>query len=156
MLSHGVGRQYNSRHLLGVQVVACFIPSHHAITIRLSKDKMKDWILFFRKLIFAFRMRCWMLAARWTAAARLTWTGGTGGRGPAQQKLAGIRCCVSFCVRSPWTCTEKLWGLMGNRSCLSSYSQSVQVHHRHLCHQGDHLDPKKEEETNKQEYLGYE
>lgn len=75
-------------------------------------------------------------------ATRLTGTGGTGIRGPAQQKLVEIRCWMFSCGKGPWTCSQKPWGLTGNRSHPSSYLQSVQVRHHHLCHQGDHLAPK--------------
>lgn len=37
-----------------------------------------------------------------------------------------------------------------HRSRPSSYSLSDQVRHRHLCHQGDRLDPKTREERNRQ------
>lgn len=45
-------------------------------------------------------------------------------------------------------------GAVGNSSHLPRYSQSVQVHHHHLCHQGVHLDPKKEGKRNKEMFLG--
>lgn len=47
-------------------------------------------------------------------------------------------------------------GHCGNSSHLCRYSQSVQVHHHHLCHQGDHLDPKEEGKRNKEVILGCE